>query len=256
MNAETNFDKAIRPDAKRDLLKSSFRTTDLFEFLAGSEQPVTIGEISQQLNIPQSSSSSLVKSLMESGFLQKDDASRGYMLSPRLPLLGLKYLERFPNIGILRDQVARLAETVDETTVLAMRNGLYSQYIYIKRKSPQIVDKHVSLGSLRPLACSATGWAMMTVLSEEEIGKVIRATHLSISDKHWEHNLKIAQSHIQAAKDKGYAFSRASQYSNTAGIAKFVPQSGPESYAICVAGPERRLIEKQSVIAEALQSLT
>ena len=256
MNAETNFDKAIRPDEKRDLLKSSFRTTDLFEFLAGSVEPVTIGEISQQLNIPQSSSSSLVKSLMESGFLQKDEASRGYLLSPRLPLLGPKYLERFPNIGRLRDQVAGLAETVDETTVLAMRNGLYSQYIYIKTKSPQIVDKHVSLGSLRPLACSATGWAMMTVLSEEEIGKVIRATHLNISDKHWEHNLKIAQRQIQEAKDKGYAFSRASQYSNTAGIAKVVPQSGRESYAICVAGPEERLIEKESMIAEALQSLT
>jgi len=256
MSAETNFDKAIRPDEKQDLLKSSFRTTDLFELLVGSEQPVTIGEISQQLNIPQSSSSSLVKSLMESGFLQKDEASRGYMLSPRLPLLGLKYLERFPTIGKLRDQVAGLAEAVDETTVLAMRNGLYSQYIYIKRKSPQIVDKHVSLGSLRPLACSATGWAMMTVLSEEEIGKVIRATHLNISDKHWEHNLKIAESHIQAARDKGYAFSRASQYSNTAGIAKFIPQSDSGSFAICIAGPEKRLVEKETDIAEALHALT
>ena len=256
MNIETKFDNAIRPVEKRDLLKSSFRTTDLFEFLVGSEQPVTIGEISHQLKIPQSSASGLVKSLLESGFVQKSDASRGYMLSPRLPLLGLKYLERFPNIGRLRDQVAGLAETVDETTVLAMRNGLYSQYIYIKRKNPQNVDKHVSLGSLRPLACSATGWAIMTALSEEEIGKVIRATDLNISDMHWQHNLKIAKSHIQVAKEKGYAFSRASRYSNTAGIAKFVPQSISAPFAICVAGPEERLIEKETVIAEALHSLT
>lgn len=250
------FDKTIRPDEKRDLLKSSFRTTDLFELLAGAEQPVTIGEISYYLKIPQSSASNLVKSLLESGFLQKGEAARSYMLSPRLPLLGLKYLERFPNIGKLRDQVASVAESVDETTVLAMRNGLYSQYIYIKRKRPQIADKHVSLGSLRPLACSATGWAMMTVLSEAEIGKVIRATQLNISDKHWEHNLKIAQSHIQAAKENGYAFSRASQYSNTSGIAKFIPQSDSEAFAICVAGPEERLKEKEIVIAEALGSLT
>jgi len=71
MTAEIKFDQAIRPNDKEELIKSSVRTTDLFELLASAEKPVTIREIVDELNIPQSSVSSLVKSLLDSGFLQK-----------------------------------------------------------------------------------------------------------------------------------------------------------------------------------------
>jgi len=199
---------------------------------------------------------SLVKSLLDSGFLQKDNTSRFYELSPRLPLLGLKYLERVPTIQGLRDRVVTIANLFNETTVLAMQNGLYSQYIYVKRKAPQDDGKHVKLGSLRPMACAASGWAIMTQFSEIEIGKYIRATNLAISDKHWEHNLSIAKTEIELAKDRGYAFSKASEHSETAGIAVPILRLDSTSYAICVAGREQNLLKKEQAISEVLRELS
>jgi len=106
------------------------------------------------------------------------------------------------------------------------------------------------------MACAASGWAIMTQFSEIEIGKYIRATNLAISDKHWEHNLNIAKTEIELAKDRGYAFSKASEHSETAGIAVSIPRLDSSSYAICVAGREQNLLKKEQAISEVLRELS
>ena len=94
----TKIDQTLRPEDVEELLKSSFRTTALFELFANKEVPLMLGEITESLRIPQSSASALVKSLLDTGYLRKNERQKGYQLSARLSFLGASTLHSFPKL--------------------------------------------------------------------------------------------------------------------------------------------------------------
>lgn len=250
-------DQVLRPEEIEELLKSSFRTTTLLEVFTDLIEGLTIGDICKLMNIPQSSASSLVKSLLETGFLIRDDQNRKYFLTPRLGLMGQSASAQHSDLMEVAKHAVEISLKIDETTVIAMRNGIYSQYIYIHRDSTQDHDDHVSLGSLRPMVCSATGWAMLSSESDYEIAKLIRSTNAKVVDPHWINTAKSALDSVHLSRKNGYAFSKGPSKNGTAGIA--VSLSGVRelgSYSLGVAGREEDLVKKEDHIVLALKDFT
>lgn len=253
----SKIDKILSPDDVEELLKSSFRTTALFELLANKAEFVTIGDITQNLNIPQSSASMLVKSLLDTGYLQKDPTHKKYQLSVRLAFLGASTLHNFPKLPELTEQVQQLRDVIGETIVVAMRNGLYSQYVFVSRIEGQNIDEHVTLGSMRPLVCSATGWAMLINADEDEIGKLVRTTCAEVDDPYWVETAKHAPVSIEETKQHGFAVSQGPSRKGTAGIAFPLNLGGhQEQFSIGVAGTEQDLVDKKHIIISNLKAHT
>lgn len=252
----TKIDQALRPDVVEGLLKSSFRTTVLFELLANKEKLLTLGEISDFLKIPQSSASALVKSLLDTGYLQKDESRKGYNLSARLPFLGASMRDAFPELPKLTMLANNIKGEIGETIIITMRNRLFSQYVYVSRVAGQKADEHVVLGSMRPLVCSATGWAMLMQTDDDEIGKLIRSTCATITDPYWIKTARQASASIKTTKENGFAFSKGPSKKGTAGIAFPLKIAGNmSSSSIGVAGREKDLIAKKDYIIALLSNL-
>lgn len=255
-NLLTEIDQVIRPEEIEELLKSSSRTITLLELLAELGSELTVGEISDRMNIPQSSTSSLIKSLTESGYLVRNRNNRKISASPRLGFLGLMASNHSPVTSKIIKKAEDISIAVSETVIVAMRNSIYSQYIYIHRAPNQKSHEHVALGSLRPLVCSATGWAMLLQKSENEISKLIRTTSATIEDPHWLQSTQTAATAIQTAKTNRYAFSQGPSKSGTAGIA--IPLQALEhsgTFSLGVAGNEIDLIAKKEDIIAYLQDV-
>ena len=248
-------DQTLRPDEVDELLKSSFRTTALFELLAKSEKALTIGDISANMQIPQSSASSLVKSLLDTGYVQKNQASNTYHLSARLAFLGATSLPSFPDVPKLLQKIDELKFEIEETIVVAMRRGLHSLYIYVNPIRGQDVDKHVVLGSMRPLLCSATGRAML-MNAEDDLGKLVRTTCAEVHDPYWIQSAKGAPEAIAEARSNGYAFYRGPSGEGTSGLAyplNLKGIMGPAS--IGIAAREQDIINKKDLIISNFNSL-
>lgn len=233
------------------ILKSSFRTMALFEYFADVQSPVSIGDISANLNIPQSSASALVKSLVESGYVIKT-SSRHYAPTLRLPML-CSWMDREAKIlPQLIQTMQELCVQFEETFVVAMRNGIYSQYIFVE-SMPGTIRQHVATGSLRPLLCASTGWAILANDSDEDIGKLIRRTRCETDNSFWRKTAKMAPGHIALTRENGFAFSEGPDAKGTAGISISLPSHDSSfSFALAAAGTTHSIGQKKDAIAGAL----
>jgi len=246
-----NQNGMLRLDETEVILKSSFRTMALFEYFADIQTKATIGDISANLNIPQSSASALVKSLVDSGYLTKIKDSRYYFPTLRLTMLA-GWMDRSAITARLVNHMQTLTAQFDQSFVLAQRNGIYSQYIMVEAPSGR-VRKHVETGSLRPLVCASTGWAILSRDSDVEIGKLIRRTRAETDNAYWKETAQSAIEHIALTRQNGFAFSEGPDAKGTAGIAVPVPtQSAAYTFALAAAGTTRNMHAKKDDIAAAL----
>src|SRR5690606_650316 len=69
-------------------IKSAERTLALFELFSLEQRPLTIGEISRELGIPQPSVTMLARNLVKLGYIEHDRFSRTYVPTIRIMLLG------------------------------------------------------------------------------------------------------------------------------------------------------------------------
>jgi DNA-binding IclR family transcriptional regulator len=69
-------------------VKSALRAVQVFEFFLEIRRSATAKEIATGLDIPQSSTSMLLRSLRDHGYLDYDQKERTYLPTPRVTLLG------------------------------------------------------------------------------------------------------------------------------------------------------------------------
>ena len=245
--------RALRLDDAENMLKSSFRTMALFEFFADIQRPASIGEIAENLHMPQSSASALTKSLQDSGYLERDLESRAFYPTLRLAFLGDWLLKQAGLPEGFADNLARLSEEVGETVFLAMRNGIYSQYIYTHHRSGP-VREHVETGSVRPLVCSATGYAMLVGDTDGDIGKLVRRTQHEVDNPFWRETASGAVDGVRATRAKGYAIAVGPSYKSTGGIAVPLPSRGVRRHlCVGVGGPAEVVREREAEIAPVIR---
>ena len=243
----------LRLDDAENMLKSSFRTMALFEFFADIQRPASIGEISDNLNMPQSSASALTKSLQDSGYLERDVESRAFYPTLRLSFLGDWLLRQAGLPEGFADNLARLSDTIGETVFLAMRNGIYSQYIYTHHR-PGPVREHVETGSVRPLVCSATGYSMLTGDTDADIGKLIRRTVHEVDNPFWKETAAAAAEAVKVARARGYSIAVGPSYKSTGGIAVPLPSRGVRRHlCVGVGGPAEIIAAREAEIAPVIR---
>jgi DNA-binding IclR family transcriptional regulator len=245
--------QALRLDDAENMLKSSFRTMALFEFFADVKRPASIGEIAENLNMPQSSASALTKSLQDSGYLEREVESRAFYPTLRIAFLGEWLIKLSGLPDGFADNLSRLSDTLGETVFLAMRNGIYSQYIYTHHASGP-VRKHVETGSVRPLVCSATGYSMLTGDTDADIGKLIRRTIHEVDNPFWKETAPVAIEGVQVARTRGYAVTYHPSSDGTGGIAVPLPSRGVRRHlCVGVVGPTDLLEARELEIAPVLR---
>lgn len=161
-----------RPELGRSVVKSAGRTLQILEFFDDIQREATVMEVAETLGFPQSSTSALLRSLAATGFLHYDPVARTYILSIRAALLGHWVSERLFRSGKLMSLMQELNQSTGDTVVLAARNGMQSQYIHVVQAiSPARL--HVTLGTVRPIAASGTGYALLSHLPDAEITRIV-----------------------------------------------------------------------------------
>jgi len=109
-----------------------------------------------------------------------------------------------------------------ETTVLALHNGIFSQYIFVEHFD-DILGRHVETGSVRPLISSATGWCLLSNISDYEIGKIIRRTKSEITTQNKELSNEYIMDKIDEVRALGYSMSSGETANNAAGLTFALP---------------------------------
>ena len=237
-------------------VKSADRGLKLFELFASKQEPLSVSQIATSMDIPQSSASMLVQSMVDLGYLERNVEDRTYYPTFRIALLGTWIRRRHKRTGRLPRFVAELAKETGETVVLATKNGISAQYVMVQL-GPDPLRLHVESGVKRPLVCCAPGWALLSFLPDREINKIIRKTRAETDNDYWRQTAEQAAGQIKLAQKNGWVMSDGQTTPGASSVAILLPAAAARiPVAISVGGPSERIHSNKDHILECLREVS
>jgi DNA-binding IclR family transcriptional regulator len=188
------------------LVKSAARVLEILEHFDSVRAESTVMDIARALDYPQSSTSVLVKSLVDLGYLQRGSKERTYRPTPRVTLLG-NWVEPMlsPDGEILR-LMDELGEATGETIILAAMYTNVVRYIYVIQGT-SAMRLHDSAGAIRPFVNSGAGRMFMSGLDDERVRALVHRHNAELPAGAPKVQLAAVRRDLAAIRADGYAVS-------------------------------------------------
>jgi len=147
-----------------------------------------ITDIAKKLNLPKPTVQSLVRTLEEIGYLEKDPLTSKYMLGPALFQLGMKFIATMDLAVIARVWMERLCRQFDKAAHLGRLVG--SKVVIVLRADP--ASRYMvfpQAGSVIPVHTSGIGKILLAFMEEDRRDEVLaecsypRLTERSIDNR-------------------------------------------------------------------------
>jgi DNA-binding IclR family transcriptional regulator len=168
---------------QQDQARSVKRTLEVLEYFDEENTAASVGRISRELGYPQSSTSILLKSLLNLGYLSYDDKTRTYRPTARVALLGRGIRSHILGDGNLMAALDEVSAKTGELIFLASQAGLSVHYIHVIPATNPL-RMHLRAGAIRPLAASSTGHLFLSARTDAEIAAIVkRSQDVSEADK-------------------------------------------------------------------------
>jgi DNA-binding IclR family transcriptional regulator len=246
---------SVNDMAEISVVKSAERVLRILEYFDDVQRDARVTEIAKHLGLPQSSASVLLKSLTQLGYLDYDLDRRSFCPTARVTLLGAWLNEGSLFNGKLLRMLEEVSKLTCDTVILAMRNGIYSQYVHVIQATTTI-RYHVPPNARRLLVWSGTGFALLSQSPESEIRALVARTNSEMfkSKKHIDSRAVIAS--VRQSRLAGYFVSHELVSRGAGALAMPLPQargSRTRRMAICVASVLGRIEQRERELVLLLQ---
>lgn len=238
-----------------NLVQTIARTALILESLGQYPNGLSLGELSEKVDLPKGTTHRLLTSMAYFDFIRQDQVTKHYHLGFKLVELGNNLLSHIDIRKEARPYLIDLSEDVQETihlVVLDQNKALYIDKVdlHSRRGGLQMVSR---LGSRNPLNCTAVGKVLLAYMPEMNAEIIIqqidsdRRTNNTITDP------SELKRHLNMIRAKGYAID---DEENEIGVrcvaAPIRNEIGKVVAAMSVSGPTTRItIEKIDEILKA-----
>ncbi len=225
----------------------------MLELFSKFQTPLTIGQITRELGIPQPSTSMLVRNLVNLGYLDHEPIHRTFTPSIRIVLLGSWIGRRFSETQSLADRLDVLQRTVKETAYIAIQNGPLGQYVMTQTSNnPDTLN--VASGQYRSLTCSAFGRALLAIKPDSEIAGWVKRCNAEADDDRFRVKLPAFMKLIAEVRARGYGETAGDQTPGLGAFAMAFPSPlGNVPLAVGTGGPIQRIARKRELMINALR---
>lgn len=236
-------------ESRAKVVKSAGRALAILEFLDEIMRPVTATEIRTALGLPASSTSALLGSLVELGYLHYDSRKRDYRPTLRVGLLGDKSRNRGP-AGRIQPMLEDITLQTGQLVVLGARCRLNAQYIQVIRTAD---SRPLRRGTLAPLTRTAVGWMLMSKLDDDDILRIV--TRLNATDPGGRVSPAWLIEQMAEVRESGFAYCFGQVTQNVGAISMSLPAISSEPpVVLAVSGSGQRFVEQKDDILAAMRS--
>ena len=153
-------------------VQSLERAFSILEAIAGSDQPLSLAELSRATGLHTSTAFHLIKTLILLGYVRQEDTKR-YRIGPRLFMQAAGASNEIGLVNLATPHLKRLADETGETAHLAVRadNGIA---VIAKVEARSTVRTSERLGIVRPAHCTAIGKVLLADLPDDELEHYLR----------------------------------------------------------------------------------
>lgn len=226
----------LAPPIAPATVKSAMRTLDIIEYVVSRGQPLVAQEIAAALQIPVSSLSYLLNTLVERGYLAR--SGRRYAAGP-----GLERLQARDRVFTLADRVAPLVRALriqlNETASFFVRRD-WTVEALATESSDHALRYAVQTGTRAPLHAFSGGKALLAALGEADLARYFAETErlaftaTTITDE------RPLRTEIARIRDSGIAVTREEHTPGIIGLGRAATVDGDVVGAFSVAIPAVR----------------
>ncbi|MDM5197912.1 IclR family transcriptional regulator [Fictibacillus enclensis] len=232
-------------------VKSAQRVLQVFECLTMHTEGLSIKEISETLDFPQSSTSNLIKTLAAEGYLRQDTQKK-YKLGPKLIGIGTAAMESLDVSAVGKPYLKTLMEEVQETVFMALMAE--EELVYVaKIDNNRSIRTTAQPGNKKPIYCTGLGKAFLSFMPEESKNKLLDSTELLPITSHTITSREQMEHELAESRKRGYAIDNEENEEGLFCLA--APIYGGDRQmqaAISVAGPKERMTARKDQIAKVL----
>lgn len=179
----------------------AFQILRAFEQREGS---LSLSDIAEVTGLDKSSVQRFTYTLAALGYLRKDQEVRRYTISPKVMSLGMIYLRTDPLVARARHLLYELNKTLDATVNMTVLDD--TDVIYVVRyPGRQVVTVDVVLGMRRPAFCTATGRAMLSTMTDDEVADIVDRSKLLPYTEFTKTAPKAILAEVRKARAQGFA---------------------------------------------------
>ncbi len=220
-------------------MKAAGRALDVFEAFGDLGRPLTLTELSRQIEVPASSCFALIQTLLARGYLYSAGRRRAYYPTKRMLAQARSIAANDPLAARLADMMHELRDATGETVIMGKGQG--RQVIYLDLvESPQTVRYATTVGALKPLHSSAMGKALLGWLDDEALARTLDELPLPAITSRTVTSRRALEAEITVSRSRGWYMTRGENVMDVMAVATTVVV-GDEPIGITVAGPIHRM---------------
>ena len=189
-------------------VQSVSRALDILDMIANVRSGLTLTEITKGSGLSKSASYSLIRTLVDRGYLQEVSDGPRYKLGMSLVRMGEIALDQMPLADLARQVLMHLSEELAMTSRVAVADE--GQPVFIDRvDGPGTVRFHTPLGKKEHPYATSAGKAILSCLPDEQVkaicartGMIAKTTHTITSPEKLIEDLGLARARGFAIEDE------------------------------------------------------
>lgn len=220
------------------------RGLEIMELLAENPRGLSIQDIKNELKLSQTTVFRITQSLLQKGYLARDEESKYFYLTRKLLTIGYRAINEHDLLEIALPWMRKLRDEVKETVFLGIMGD--KEGVFIEQALGTYPFKFMlTPGHKIKLHCSAPGKAMWAFMPEKERSALLDSVTLKRYNENTITSKRKLQTELAEIRENGYALDREEQLRGVVcvGAPLFDYQGFPKA-AIWISGPTERMNEK------------
>lgn len=235
-------------------VKSANRVLDVFEALGAWDMGMTHSRLAEQLGIPKSSLSQLLKTMVQRGYIRFAADDRTYHIGPRIEALAMRKREVLDLTNVIQPYLERITAATGESTFLNLLSGDMA-HLTARVVGPQPLVTVLTLGQKFPLYATAGARAILAFLPDEMREDYLERTELKAFTPKTVTSVDKLREELERVRHDRLSVSSDELFLGVTGIAMPVLSAGGHALgSVVVSMPTMRLnTESRRTLAAALR---
>ena len=240
---------AARPPSGRpDQVQSLVRALTLLNRLAAADEGVTLTEVAQEVGLSPSTAHRLLTTLEQERYVHFDAERRLWSVGVQAFVAGNAFLKTRSLVGIARPHMRSLMEESGETVNLAVEDR--AEAIYLAQvECRQMMRAFARPGARVPLHCSSVGKALLSVMPDGMLAKVLHRQGLPRVTLKTITTTTALRDDLARTRERGYAVDDEEHAVGLRCVAAVIFNENAEAVAaLSLSGPMARILDERIAV--------
>lgn len=227
------------------LNKSASRVMDILIILSSVNEPLSVSQLSRELNAPKSSTFEILATMVEKGFLEFDDVLKTYKPGIKVFEVGASYLYNTDLTKEARPYLEELVKKTGETAFLATPSDRDVVYLD-KVEASSSIRTTATLGMRNPMHVTGLGKAILAAYPNQKVKEIMLNQTFAAVTKNSIKDYDSLMVNLNQIRQRGYSIDDQENEDDVFCIAAPVwNYTNQPIAAISIAGLATRMTEKK-----------